>query len=70
MYLPILYEKITDREFPVGFYYAHLPSLGLTTHGQGIEGAKAAALDLISVWTIKENSQKNSDDFVYSVLEV
>ncbi len=70
MYVPILYEKITDREFPVGFYYAHLPSLGLTTHGQGIEGAKAAALDLISVWTTKETNQKKSDDFIYSVLEV
>ncbi len=70
MLLPVLFEKITDSEFPEGFYYAHLPSLGLTTHGKGIEGAKAAALDLISVWTIEETKQKNSDDFVYSVLEI
>jgi len=33
-----------------GFYYAHVPSLGITTHGGGIEGAMAAARDLISLW--------------------
>ncbi len=40
-------EKIKDANFPSGYYYAHVPSLGLTTHGLGIEGAQEAATDLI-----------------------
>ena len=47
----ILFEKITDSDFPKGYYYAHVPTLGLTTHGMGIEGARAAAEDLIRLWT-------------------
>ena len=43
----ILFEKITDPDFPKGYYYAHVPTLGLTTHGLGIEGARTAAEDLI-----------------------
>jgi hypothetical protein len=45
-----LFEKITDPDFPPGYFYAHLPSLGLTTHGLGIEGARAAAADLVKLW--------------------
>ena len=41
----ILFERVTDEGFPVGHWYAHIPSLGLTTHGFGIEGARAAAQD-------------------------
>ena len=43
----ILFEKVTDKEFPDGYYYAHVPSLGLTTHGSGVEGARQAAADLL-----------------------
>ena len=46
----ILFEKITDKEFPVGYYYAHVPNLGLTTHGLGVEGARGAAADLVRLW--------------------
>lgn len=46
----ILFEAITDLGFPEGYFYAHIPALDLTTHGEGIEGAKAAALDLIILW--------------------
>jgi predicted RNase H-like HicB family nuclease len=49
----ILIEKINDGSFPEGYYYAHIPTLDLTTHGFGIEGAKKAALDLVELW-IKE----------------
>lgn len=50
MQYSILYEAVTEPGFPPGYYYAHIPALDLTTHGAGIEGAKAAALDLIKVW--------------------
>ena len=46
----ILIERIASGELPEGHYYAHLPSLGLTTHGLGIEGARAAARDLLRLW--------------------
>ena len=35
----VLFEKVTDRDFPAGYYYAHVPSLGLTTHGLGACGS-------------------------------
>ncbi len=46
----ILLEKISEGEFPDGYFYAHVPTLGLTTHGEGIERALEAAKDLISLW--------------------
>ena len=36
--------------FAPGYYYAHVPSLGLTTHGLGVEGARQAAADLLRLW--------------------
>ncbi len=46
----ILFEKVAPGELPDGYYYAHVPTLGLTTHGQGVEGARAAARDLLKLW--------------------
>lgn len=60
MRIPVLYEQITERGFPVGWYYAHLPTLGLTTHGQGIEGARIAALDLAEVWLAEKAAHGES----------
>lgn len=54
----ILLEKISEPGFPKGYYYAHIPTLGLTTHGKGIEGALEAARDLVSIW-IEEKSENN-----------
>ena len=51
----ILFEKIESGELAHGFYYAHVPALGLTTHGEGIEGARAAAEDLVKLWLGKES---------------
>ena len=34
----ILLERIEDHSFPEGYFYAHIPSLGLTTHGLGVDG--------------------------------
>jgi predicted RNase H-like HicB family nuclease len=46
----VIYEKIVDPQFPEGYYYAHIPSLDITTHGIGIEGAREAAIDLVTLW--------------------
>ena len=46
----VLFEKVSEADFPVGYYYAHVPALALTTHGLGIEGAREAARDLIQLW--------------------
>jgi predicted RNase H-like HicB family nuclease len=40
----ILVEKTESADLPPGYYYAHVPALGLTTHGEGIEGARAARI--------------------------
>lgn len=45
----VLIESADVQEEP-GLYYAHVPSLGLTTHGYGIEAATEAARDLIQLW--------------------
>lgn len=50
MIYTVIYEKINDPDFPANYYYAHIPSLGLTTHGEEIEGAKKAAGDLVRLW--------------------
>lgn len=56
----ILYEKIDDAAFPPGYYYAHIPSLDLTTHGKGIEGAKEAAYDLMKLWIAEKADDKQA----------
>jgi len=43
-------EPVPDSENMAGYFYAHVPSLGLTTHGLGATGALAAAKDLVKLW--------------------
>jgi predicted RNase H-like HicB family nuclease len=57
----ILLERIEDQTFPKGYYYAHIPTLGLTTHGLGIDGAREAASDLLNLWVAEK---KSSDEIV------
>ena len=45
----VVLEKIVEPGFE-GYYYAHIPTLGLTTHGLGIDGALAMADDLVTLW--------------------
>ena len=45
----VLLEPVNEPEFQ-GYYYAHVSTLDLTTHGRGIEGAIAAAQELIEAW--------------------
>jgi predicted RNase H-like HicB family nuclease len=54
----IVFERIEDDSLPPGYYYAHIPSLNLTTHGKGLEGARAAALDLLRLW-VEEKRENN-----------
>jgi predicted RNase H-like HicB family nuclease len=55
----VLLEPINEPEFQ-GYYYAHIPTLDLTTHGQGIEGALAAAQELIEAWIGEKRARGES----------
>lgn len=50
MRYPVVLEPIPDHEAMPGYFYAYVPTLGLTTHGPGIEGALAAARELVTAW--------------------
>ena len=58
MIYSIIFERITDGSLSSDYFYAHIPTLDLTTHGLGIEGAKKAAIDLIKLW-IEEKKVNN-----------
>ncbi|HEX4794111.1 MAG TPA: hypothetical protein VH370_09980 [Humisphaera sp.] len=45
----VVLEPTNEPDQP-GWYYAHIPTLDLTTHGLGVEGALAAAKDLVAGW--------------------
>lgn len=70
----ILFEKGEASDLPPGFYYAHVPALGLTTHGEGIEGARAAAEDLVLLWLSEKKAAGESiglpSEFFFSTLEI
>ena len=70
----VLFEKIRDPDFPPGYFYAHVPTLGLTTHGLGVEGARAAALDLLRLWLAEKKSNGEtvpaSPEILYSTLDL
>jgi predicted RNase H-like HicB family nuclease len=59
---------------PAGYYYAHIPSLGLTTHGLGVEGARSAARDLVRQWIAEKRANQESvpapTELFFSTLEV
>ena len=70
----ILFEKVTDKGFPPSYYYAHVPSLGLTTHGLGIDGARHAAADLLQLWIAEKHANGEtippSGETLFSTLEL
>jgi hypothetical protein len=70
----ILFEKVKDQDFPPGYFYAHVPSLGLTTHGLGLDGARQAALDLARVWLAEKRTQGDPvpapSEILFSTLDV
>lgn len=53
----IMLERVPDEEGMPGFFYAHVPSLSLTTHGSGMEGALEAARDLVTMWNEEKRAQ-------------
>ena len=53
----IVIEAVNEPGFPPGYFYAHVPALDLTTHAEGIEGAKAAARDLIGLWVEEKRAR-------------
>jgi predicted RNase H-like HicB family nuclease len=56
MRYPVMLERIPDEEGMHGYYYAHVPSLGLVTHGMGMEGALEAARELVTLWNEEKRS--------------
>lgn len=70
----ILYERITDNSLPRNYFYAHIPTLDLTTHGLGIEGAKKAAIDLIKLWIAEKKANNEElpveEDSYFSKVEI
>ena len=69
-----LVEKAPGGELPAGFYYAHVPALSLTTHGHGIEQARAAAEDLIKLWLAEKKAAGEAIDlpseFFFSTVDI
>ena len=55
----VLLEPVNEAEFE-GYYYAHIPALDLTTHGQGVEGALAAARELVEAWIAERRDHGES----------
>lgn len=74
MNLGVLFERVQDAGFPAGYYYAHIPTLGLTTHGLGVEGARAAALELAGLWLAEKHAQgepcPTTSEILFSTLEL
>lgn len=70
----VLFEKVEESEAMPGHYYAHIPALGLTTHGEGIEGAREAAMDLVKLWIAEKRSTgekiTNPSEFLFSTVEI
>jgi predicted RNase H-like HicB family nuclease len=70
----ILFEKVASSELPPGFYYAHVPAVGLTTHGEGIEGARAAAEDLVKLWLAEKKAAGETvaspSEIFFSTIEI
>lgn len=70
----VLFEKIESADAPPGFYYAHIPSLGLTTHGEGVEGARAAAKDLLQLWLEEKRAAGESvrvpSEILFSTVDI
>ena len=70
----ILCEKISDGSLPPDYYYAHVPALGLTTHGVGIDGARAAAQELVQLWVAEKRANGEAvaapADFFFSTVDV
>lgn len=52
----ILLEPVQEPGFE-GCYYAHIPTLDLTTHGKGVGEALAAARELVKAWVAEKRAK-------------
>jgi hypothetical protein len=70
----ILFEKVEEKGFAPGYFYAHIPSLGLTTHVLGVDGARQAAFDLARIWLAEKKAQSEPlpepSEILFSTIEV
>jgi len=70
----VVFEKTHEVGIASDSYYAHIPALGLTTHGQGIEGARAAAFDLLKAWLIEKRDAGEQipapSEILFSTVEI
>lgn len=55
----VFLEPVNEPDFQ-GYYYAHIPTLDLTTHGPGIEGALASAQELVKAWITEKRARGES----------
>ena len=53
--------NVIDEPGFEGYYYAHIPTLDLTTHGKGIDGALAAAKELAEVWIAEKRARAGGE---------
>ena len=71
---PIIFERASESELPPDFYYAHVPALGLTTHGAGVDGARAAVIDLLTLWLAEKRASgeivPRPGEFLFSTVEL
>jgi len=74
MNFSVVFEKVQEAGFPAGYYYAHIPSLSLTTHGLGIDGARTAAADLLKLWVAEKRANGETvaapTESLFSTLEL
>jgi len=52
----ILFKEIREPGFPDGWYNAIVPTLNLTTHGEGLEGARKAVTELLQGWLAEKRA--------------
>ena len=52
----VILEPINEPD-SAGWYFAHIPTLDLTTHGEGVDGAIGAATDLVQGWIAERRAR-------------
>ena len=51
----VFLEPVNEPGFD-GYYYAHIPTLDLTTHGSGVDGVLRAAQELVEAWVTEKRA--------------
>jgi hypothetical protein len=56
MRFSVVFKSVQHAGYPAGYYHAHVPSLALTTHGPGMEGAREAAAAPLRLWLLEKRA--------------